>query len=138
MWGTHEGFLNVVQQCWSYPVEVYPIVKFSKKLKRLKKELLKWNVEIFGRVEVELKANEASLDELEHAVIDDYSQEVEEELLCCKQRHIQILHREEILGCQKSRVKWLTEGDSNLAFFHAAMRVKRKTRVIDRMELDNG
>lgn len=56
------------------------MVIFSKKLKLLKKELLKWNVEIFWRVEIELKTIEASLVDLEEA-------ELEEELLHCKQRH---------------------------------------------------
>lgn len=68
----------------------------------------------------------------------DFSQERESELLLCKQRHLMWFHREEILGCQKSRIKWLTDGDSNSAFFHASLRVKKKNKLIECMELSDG
>lgn len=68
----------------------------------------------------------------------DYSVEKEAELLSCKQDHLQWLHREEIMGCQKSRIKWISEGDLNTGFFHASLHVKKKTKFIDRMDISNG
>lgn len=43
-----------------------------------------------------------------------------------------------MLRCKKSRIKWLIEGDLNSAFFHAALRVKNKNKIIDQMSLANG
>lgn len=84
MWGTHEDFLQVVKRCWMEPVECCAMVRLTKKLKALKKVLQKWNVEVFGRVEYEIKNLEARLFELEDSLLPNYSQEVEQELLGCK------------------------------------------------------
>lgn len=64
--------------------------------------------------------------ELEEVLSADFPQGQESELLMCKQRHLQWLHHEEILRCQKSRIKLLTKGDSNSAFFHASLHIKKK------------
>lgn len=55
-----------------------------------------------------------------------------------KQEHLKWIHREEVLACQKSRIKWLAKKDSNTSFFHASMRVKRKSKRIENMRIDNG
>ncbi|XP_042942794.1 uncharacterized protein LOC122276978 [Carya illinoinensis] len=114
------------------------MVKFSRKLKKLKQVLKKWNKEVFGKVEVDLKVIEEELLELENNVQQNYIQEMEVELLRCKQKHIQYLHREEIMGCQKSRVKWICEGDDNTAFFHASLRCKKKFKTLESMILEDG
>ncbi|XP_042972679.1 uncharacterized protein LOC122304473 [Carya illinoinensis] len=113
------------------------MVRMSGKLKKLKRVLRKWNVEVYSRVELELKAIEENLIALEHNVIDNFSQQVEVELLFCKQKHLQILHRQEILGCQESRIKWLKEGDSNMAFIHTSLKCKRKNKTIDHIQLED-
>lgn len=64
--------------------------------------------------------------------------QVENELMQCKQEHLKWVHREEVLACQKSRIKWLAEGDSNTSFFHASMRMKKKNKLIERMTLEDG
>ncbi|XP_035545915.1 uncharacterized protein LOC118348412 [Juglans regia] len=134
MWGSHEYFLLVVKECWSQSVKGCPMVQVSKKVKLLKKALQKWNVEVFGRVEVRIKEIEKCLLELEQEVNVDYLEEREAALLLCKQDHLQWLQREEILGCQKSRIKWLSKGDSNMA----TLRVKKKNKVVDRINIPNG
>lgn len=70
-------------------------------------------------------------------VVADFSSQTEADLLNCKQQHLQWLHREEILGCQKSRVKWLAEGDSNMAFFHSMMRTKKNNKREGKMRLES-
>lgn len=85
-----------------------------------------WKVN--GRVESEIKNLEAQLLELEDSLLFNYFQEVEQELLGCKQQHVQWLHREDILGCQKSQIKWLTEGNLNTSFFPASLCVKKKNK----------
>ena len=102
-------------------------MRVSYNLKCLKQLLRKWNIETFGRVELELKGLESRIMELEEVLSSEFSQDRESELLMCKQHHMQWLHHEEILACQKSRIKWLTEGDSNSAFFHASLHIKKRT-----------
>lgn len=40
------------------------------------------------------------------------------------------MHKEEIMGCQKSRIKWICEGDENTTFFHASLRCKKKLKAL--------
>ncbi|KAG2684952.1 hypothetical protein I3760_10G100800 [Carya illinoinensis] len=138
MWCLHEDFLGVVSECWRQESQGCPMVKFSRKLKKLKQVLKKWNREVFGKVEVDLKVIEEELLALENNVQQNYTQDMEVELLRCKQKHLQYLHREEIMGCQKSRVKWICEGDENTAFFHASLRCKKKFKALESMILEDG
>ncbi|XP_042972861.1 uncharacterized protein LOC122304669 [Carya illinoinensis] len=138
MWCLHEDFLGVVSECWSQEFQGCPMVKFSRKLKKLKQVLKKWNREVFGKVEVDLKVIEEELLAMENNVQQNYTQDMEVDLLRCKQKHLQYLHREEIMGCQKSRVKWICEGDENTAFFHASLRCKKKFKALESMILEDG
>lgn len=60
------------------------MVQISKKLKCLKGELVKWNREIFGRVEVEIRRLEDRILWLEEEVARNFSVQVEDELLHSK------------------------------------------------------
>lgn len=55
MWGTHDGFLPLVKVVWNAHVDGCPMFRFSMELKALKSAMRKWNIELFGRVEVELR-----------------------------------------------------------------------------------
>ncbi|XP_042974693.1 uncharacterized protein LOC122306327 [Carya illinoinensis] len=93
MWCLHEDFLGVVSECWRQEFQGCPMVKFSRKLKKLKQVLKKWNREVFGKVGVDLKIIEEELLELENNVQHNYTQDMEVELLRCKQKHLQYLYR---------------------------------------------
>ncbi|XP_042964506.1 uncharacterized protein LOC122298703 [Carya illinoinensis] len=138
MWGSHDGFLSLVEQSWGEYVEGCAMVRVSRKLKRLKHVLIKWNREVFGRVEVEINRLENQIQRLEENLVTNFSLQVEEEMVQAKKAHLQWVNREEMLACQKSRIKWLAEGDSNSKFFHAAMRVKKKNKIVDKMVLEDG
>ncbi|XP_042974708.1 uncharacterized protein LOC122306346 [Carya illinoinensis] len=138
MWGSHDGFLSLVEQSWGEYVEGCAMVRVSRKLKRLKHVLIKWNREVFGRVEVEINRLENQIRCLEDDLVRNFSLQVEEEMLQAKKAHLQWVNREEMLACQKSRIKWLAEGDSNSKFFHTTMRVKKKNKIVDKMMLEDG
>ena len=56
MWLMDEGFVDRVQSWWdSYQVHGAPSFILANKLKLLKNYLKKWNVEVFGHVEVRIK-----------------------------------------------------------------------------------
>lgn len=114
------------------------MVRISSKLKRLKGVLQTWNKECFGRVEVELRRLEGRIVELESVLASQFSVQVENALLKCKQEHLRWVHRVETMACQKSRVKWLAEGDANTSFLHASMRLKKINKWIERMRLEDG
>ncbi|XP_042962421.1 uncharacterized protein LOC122296685 [Carya illinoinensis] len=99
MWGSHEGFLSLVAQSWGENVEGCAMVRISRKLKRLKYELEKWNREIFGRVEVEINKIENHILCSEEDLVRNFSVQVEEEMLQVKKAHLQWVNREEMLAC---------------------------------------
>lgn len=98
MWCSRSNFLEVVHDCWEALVTGYAMVRLSQKLKKLKCVLRKWNIEVFGRVDVQQKTIEEKLNDLEQNVIQNFSQEAEIELLLCKQKHLDILHCQESMG----------------------------------------
>lgn len=49
-----------------------------------------------------------------------------------------VLHQEELLWFQKSRIQWLTAGDRATRFFHATLICKRKRNRIERLRLRDG
>lgn len=49
-----------------------------------------------------------------------------------------ISKKEEISWRQKSRIKWVTEGDVNSNFFHKVVNGKRRRSFIKELELDDG
>ncbi|KAG6681815.1 hypothetical protein I3842_13G108400 [Carya illinoinensis] len=138
IWDSHEELISLVQLIWNSNIGGCAMFRISRKLKLLKRALKSWNQEVFGRVNVELKKLEDRIFELEVCLARNVLPQTELELLTCKQEHIQWVHQEEILAYQKSRVKWLAEGDSNKKKFHVSLRVKRKSKIIKRMQLDNG
>ncbi|XP_077234220.1 uncharacterized protein LOC143876406 [Tasmannia lanceolata] len=52
------------------------------------------------------------------------------------QEHKELLRLEEISWRQKSRVKWLMEGDKNTAFFHAIASARRRRNRIESLEVE--
>ncbi|MDD0213377.1 hypothetical protein PSY81_23530, partial [Shigella flexneri] len=48
----------------------------------------------------------------------------------------QMLIAEEILWRQKSRIKWLQEGDSNTSFFHRTVQVARQRQTTHKLKND--
>ncbi|KAF5464713.1 hypothetical protein F2P56_014767 [Juglans regia] len=114
------------------------MVCISEKLKKLKRVLQIWNREEFSRVEEKLKKVEDRISELDTRLAQPYSTQLENEWLNCQQDHSQWVHREETLACQKSRTKWLVEGDDNIGFFHASIRFRKQSKRIVKMRLDDG
>ncbi|GJX97086.1 hypothetical protein Tco_0352884 [Tanacetum coccineum] len=124
------GFLETVKSVWDKKVKGNVMYRVVQKLKQLKKPLniLNWsNGNLFGKVVIlrdKLKEAQSVVDadpfnnnkkEVAVHLFEEYTIAAEDE--------IKLLH-------QKIKIKWLKEGDRNIAYFHRVLKAKRhKSRV---------
>jgi hypothetical protein len=109
----------------------------AKKLRALKGDIKIWNRSVFGNVGALVKEGLDELKALELATEGGGLSEEERErksLLC---RDIErALLQEEISWKQKSRVKWLKEGDKCTKFFHLMANSNKRFNTIDSLIID--
>lgn len=106
-----------------------------RKSSQTKKALLKWNKATFGNVQSKVKAVTHALDVLYDrepssiniGKIRDLRVELDE-----------VLRREEIFWKQKSRVKWLDDGECSTQFFHLLTIIRRRRNAIDFIKQPDG
>ncbi|GKV30550.1 hypothetical protein SLEP1_g39351 [Rubroshorea leprosula] len=131
-WLELKEFSSFVQEKWnSYKVEGWEGFKLKEKFKLLKNDLKKWNKEVFGHIDRKLEEIRDEIkkldDKAENGVIS--SSEIEQRQTCFQQ-FWEWCSRKDSLLFQKSRQKWLQEGDANSKFFHGCIAKRRKINGI--------
>ncbi|XP_077226202.1 uncharacterized protein LOC143859364 [Tasmannia lanceolata] len=113
-------------------------VVIGQKLRHVKKKLKEWVAErrlVDSNRKVWLECRIEELATLEESGLGNVNSR--EELGRVKEEHKGLLLHEEITWRQKSRVRWLKEGDKNSAYFHALASARRRKNRIEYLE-DNG
>ncbi|KAF5461269.1 hypothetical protein F2P56_017384, partial [Juglans regia] len=133
MWLTSNGFVDTVRAWWiSYQFSGTPSFILAAKLKALKQDLKKWNLEVFGHTDNQKSSLLEELQELEGR---ELSGDASEEVLVRKGMVVVELERvllsEEISWRQKSRAFWLKEGDRCTKFFHKVANSHRRNNNIE-------
>jgi exonuclease III len=136
MWLRHEDFAEKVKSWWgSYEFQGSPSFVLANKLKALKEDIKFWNKNTFedlGVKKLELmqelqglenSENQGGLTAAERLHRSDLQKELEK-----------TLNLDEISWRQKSRIKWLKEGDKNTKFFHRIANSNRRKNFIEHMK----
>jgi hypothetical protein len=133
MWLKEEGFVDKVRSWWSsFSFMGSPSFILAKKLRALKGEIKRWNREVFGNVGARNKAWTEEVEELDR--LGEIRRLSEEEM---ERRRVLVadleasLLQEEISWRQKSRVRWLKEGDKCTKFFHQVASANRRNNSIE-------
>ncbi|MQM03999.1 hypothetical protein Taro_036778 [Colocasia esculenta] len=138
MWSTHDTFMNCVTQAWTAQDlwSPNPFIKLQAKLKVVKISLKLWNKNVFGHIDDNIKKAKEQIT-LKQEIFDSSPiVEHRSDLNKANANLKHILHCQEIFWCQKSRVKWLEEGDRNTTFYHAAIQGRHTRNFIHRLRIN--
>ncbi|CAJ2635642.1 unnamed protein product [Trifolium pratense] len=128
----HQGeFFDLVKKIWAQSdVRGTKTFVISEKMKRLKEALKKWNRDVFGFKDLCIDKTVRELNEVEDLIANggvDPTDLNSKELV---RNFWEQIHSAESLLRQKSRTKWIQEGDSNSRFFHSSIKGRRRRNQI--------
>lgn len=110
---------------------------FADKIISLTNKVSKWNKESFGNIFRKKKWILGRIEGIQRA----QSNQPMHSLQCLEKDLIadynNILNQEELLWFQKSRSKWLVEGDRNTKFFHLSTIIRRRRLKVTALKNDN-
>lgn len=140
-WFEHPKFKEKVKTWWTDSATQggQCMYRFQQRLKSLKGKIRIWNKEEFRNIFEDKKMIENQLRTLQEEVISHgYSGDLlEREKDLTSQLH-QREKQEEIFWRQKSRTKWLKEGDRNTKFFHRSTIQRRSFNKISTLKKPDG
>lgn len=130
MWMEHPEFLPLVSRVWNSNIHGSPSFIVAEKLRRLQRHLKGWNWEVFGDIRTKLHETRCKIEDLEGRTQQAYVEEEAKELNMLKIEMTRLLKWETDILYQKTREKWVTEGDRNTKFFHALIKERRRRNTI--------
>jgi hypothetical protein len=131
-WWGNSSFREVVSKAWkSFHVMGWKGYVVKEKMKLLKRVLKTWNKDVYGNMDSKIDALTNEIEELE-LKCETIGLSVEE-LVTRKKRFEELwilLKSKDRLEFQKSRSRWLAEGDANTGYFHACVKGRRRSNSI--------
>ncbi|MCH97275.1 LINE-1 reverse transcriptase like [Trifolium medium] len=137
-WLDHAEFKPFVENLWgNLQIEGKKAYVIKEKLKRIKEELKVWNKEVFGALDLNIEKTVKEINEVEGLIASDdiVAGLVDKDGI--QQRFWEQLHYKESLLKQKSRMRWVKDGDANTRYFHASIKGRRRKNQIVSLKKDD-
>ncbi|GAV86428.1 hypothetical protein CFOL_v3_29859 [Cephalotus follicularis] len=138
-WSSSQEFIPTVQKVWNETVSGNPLNRVHQKMRLLKSELKLFNNKFFNKPSstvFHLREKMAILQTSLDANPSNSAARQDEKEVLEKLAHACSI--EEMPYKQKSRVKWLKEGDSNTGYFHKMAALRRARNHITRIQSRSG
>lgn len=136
MWTTHDDFWRLAAVVWQQKDSGSGFLKLVSKLKRLKVALRRWNREVFGWTGDHIKRLEERLAEGSRRLQEQYSKDIESDVLASQVELTSWLKKEEVRIAKKLKQTWINHGEVSLSFFVALQ--AKKHNVVKEMHLSDG
>ncbi|KAM1078104.1 hypothetical protein ACFX19_025815 [Malus domestica] len=132
LWLDHQDFFPLVEDVWkSSNFYGCPMYVLGAKLRVLKSRIKVWNKSVFGDVNMNVDKTFDALDEIQKEISSLGPSEErftkEDNASLCVQN---ALIAQEKFYRDKSRIKWLSEGDNNTSFFHSMVKIRKLHRSL--------
>ncbi|PNX54610.1 cysteine-rich receptor-like protein kinase, partial [Trifolium pratense] len=126
-WLQHPDFFAFVKQTWeNLDIRGKKTFVLKEKLRKLKEILKVWNREVFGILDLNIDKTVKELNEVEELIANGHNDPITSNPRELITKFWEQMHYKENLINQKSRTKWIQEGDSNTCFFHASIKGRRR------------
>ncbi|WJX67033.1 hypothetical protein P8452_51532 [Trifolium repens] len=136
-WLLHGDFKNVVEASWrSNSLSGWMGFILKEKLKGLKVALKAWNKQVYGVIDTKIRLLVEDINEID----------VKGELVALSEVEVgmrrknfeelwHLLKSKESLIVQRSRARWLKEGDANTSYFHKCLRARGSSNSIKALQV---
>ncbi|KAL9669524.1 hypothetical protein QQ045_007071 [Rhodiola kirilowii] len=136
-WTDHANFHEIVKNTWIEKAHKNPLLNLALKLKKLRGVLRKWNWDIFGDVNRKVKHLTQRVLEMEDARQQGINNTTKDAVTKIKEELSLFLRYQYAILEEKSKHKWIMEGDRNSAFFHASIKARRVNNNM-KLRMDDG
>ena len=131
-WNDHPDFKRLLHESWDSNINVFDsLFSFQEKSRQ-------WNKDVFGHIGKKKRRLLTRIGGIERAIDRRHNLFLLDLEIKLKSELNVVLEQEESLWFQKSRSKWLDQGDRNTKFFHSTTLNRRRRNTIRMFRLDGG